>query len=118
MDIPSFDIICQELLSVLKSCGDLIEQTLTGHWGMMNEATQSVSIEREFQYVCRSKECDQSEVHYFNISVDKSSIHCEKSMYRSYRRPTAEERVWIDKWNISKEVQFRRVHCNVSMYSL
>ena len=118
LDIPSFDTICQELLSVLKSCGDLVEQTLTGHWGMMNEVTQSVSMEREFQYVCRSKECDESEVHYFNISVDKSSIHCEKSMYRSYRRPTAEERVWFDGWNIPEEVQFRRVHCNVSMYSL
>ena len=48
LDIPSFDTICQELLSVLKSCGDLVEQTLTGHWGMMNGSTQFVSIEREF----------------------------------------------------------------------
>ena len=109
LEIPSFDIICQELLSVLKSCGDLVEKTLTGHWGMMNESTQSISMEREFRYICRSKECDQSEVHYFNISVDKSSIYCEKNMYRSYRKPIAEERVWFDGWNIPEEVQFKRV---------
>ena len=114
LEIPSFDTICQELLCSLKSCGDLVEQTLTGQWKKFT-STQSVSMEREFQYVCK---CDQSEVHYFNISVDSSSIYCEKSMYKSYRRPTAEERVWFKGWNIPEEVQFKRAHHNVSIFSL
>ena len=114
LNIPSFDITCQELLNVLKDCGDRVEQTLTSHWEK-SKSTQSVSIERKFQYVCK---CDQSEVHYFNISVDHSFVHCEKSMYRSYRRPTAEERVWFKGWNIPEEVQFRRDHYNISIHSL
>ena len=97
-DNPAFrsiNAICQELLVVLKDCGDQVDRVLTLSSDFLSESFQSISIRRKFKYVC--KQCPQTnDPHYLVIGDEQSSsvpICCGKNP--SYRKPSAEEAVWF-----------------------
>ena len=62
-DNPAFrsiNAVCQELLVVLKDCGDQVDRVLTLSSDFLSESFQSVSIRRKFKYVC--KHCPQQTI--------------------------------------------------------
>ena len=106
-DNPAFrsiNAVCQELLVVLKDCGDQVDRVLTLSRDFLSESFQSVSIRRKFKYVC--KQCLQTnDPHYLVIGDEQSSsvpICCGKNP--SYRKPSAEEAVWFKREIIQEQV--------------
>ena len=104
---PSFrslDAVCQDLLTVLKECGDQVDLVLTLSSDFFSESFQSVSINRKFQYVC--KQCPYTnDLHYLVIGDEQLSsvpICCDKNP--SYRMPSAEEAVWFKGEIIQEQV--------------
>ena len=106
-DNPAFrsiNAVCQELLTVLRNCGQEVEQVLKINCDLLSESFQSVSFSREFQYVC--KHCpESSDLHYLIIGEEQSAdtqICCE--IIRSCRMPSAEEKVWFKGETLPKQV--------------
>ena len=106
-DNPAFrsiNAVCQELLVVLKDCGDQVDQVLTLSSDFLSESFQSVPMRRKFKYVC--KQCPQTnDLHYLVIGDEQLSsvpICCGKNP--SYRKPIAEESVWFKGEIIQEQV--------------
>ena len=101
----SFDAVCQDLLDVLKDCGDQVDQVLTLSSDFLSESFQSVSVSREFKYICR--QCPQTNDPHYLVIKDKQSssvsICCDKNNF-SYRMPSAEEAVWFKGEIIQEQV--------------
>ena len=111
----SFDAVCQDLLAVLKDCGDQVDQVLTLSSDFFSESFQSVSVSREFKYECR--QCPQTnDPHYLVIGDEQLSsvpICCDKNDCL-FHEPSAEEAVWFKK-EIIQELVCRH---NISLFEV
>ena len=93
--VRSIGAVCHNLLNDLTVCGDQIDHICTVSNDFLHESFQSVSISREFKYVC--KECPEIIDNHYLCDIDEQSfnmrVRCERKW--TFRSPTAEEAVWF-----------------------